>query len=80
MLQQEDLEKVEDGEYKPEGVKSQHPVGREAKFGDGKTRGIDKTSRIGGRAVEEEKEESSKTCCRGASKKGSSGFEDPRGA
>ena len=34
-------------------------VGGEGKSGDGKTRGMDKTSGIGGRAVEE-KEESSK--------------------
>ena len=35
-------------------------VGGEGKFGDGKTRGIDKTSEIGGRATEEKKEESAK--------------------
>ena len=79
MLQQEALEKDEDGKYKLEGVKSRHPVGGEGKFGDGKTRGIDKTSGTGGRTIEEKKEESSKTRCRGALKKGSSGFEDPGG-
>ena len=73
------MEKDEDGEYKHEGVKSRHPLGGEGKFGDGKTRGIDKTSGTGGRAVEEKKEESSKTHCRGASKKGSYGFEAPSG-
>ena len=35
-------------------------VGGEGKLGDGKTRGIDKTSGTEGRAVEEKKEESLK--------------------
>ena len=38
-------------------VESTTSVGGEGKSGDGKTRGIDKTSDIGGRAVEEKKEE-----------------------
>ena len=35
-------------------------VGGEGKSGDGKTRGIDNTFGIGGRVVEEKKEDSSK--------------------
>ena len=35
-------------------------VGGEGKFGDGKTRGIDRTFGTGGRAAKEKKEESSK--------------------
>ena len=35
-------------------------VGGEGKSGDGKTRGIDKTSETGGRVAEEKKKESSK--------------------